>query len=380
MIRRGGRVAILGGGMAGLATAWRLSEPGWQDELESITVYQRGWRLGGKGASSRGPNGRIEEHGLHLWLGYYENSFRLLRECYAELDRPATDPDAPIRTWRDAMIPSGTVGLEDRRADGWHHWLGQFTTNDLLPGEPEDTAYEYTMTDVLRRALELVVDFLESLPDRDTPTGDVVVSLSPQAPSGEERRSPRALRHATIAAVLEATAQVRRGLDRSGVASSVAALDRALAAADEALRDMAEDDPDLRRTWHLVAVLMSAARGMLADGIFSGRSIRELNDEDFLDWIGRHGAPAGVEDFAFLRGLYDLAFADAGPKRSERGRRRGHRDLPDIEDVRRVPRRDLLEDGRGNGRHRVRAALPGAAAAGRGVRVLPPRRQPAPVG
>ena len=35
--------------MAGLTTAWRLSEPGWQDRFESITVYQRGWRLGGKG-------------------------------------------------------------------------------------------------------------------------------------------------------------------------------------------------------------------------------------------------------------------------------------------------------------------------------------------
>jgi uncharacterized protein with NAD-binding domain and iron-sulfur cluster len=102
MSRRGGRVAILGGGMAGLATAWRLSEPGWQDELESITVYQRGWRLGGKGASSRGLNGRIEEHGLHLWLGYYENSFRLLRECYAELDRPATVPMGGITGWESS--------------------------------------------------------------------------------------------------------------------------------------------------------------------------------------------------------------------------------------------------------------------------------------
>ena len=318
MSRRGGRVAILGGGMAGLAAAWRLSEPGWQDELESITVYQRGWRLGGKGASSRGLNGRIEEHGLHLWLGYYENSFRLLRECYAELDRPATDPDAPIRTWRDAMIPSGTVGLEDRRADGWHHWMGQFTTNDLLPGEPEGTAYEYTAMDILRRAIELVVDFLESLPDGDTPTGGLVLNLSPQAPSGGSAVAA-GLRHVMLGAVLEASAQVRRGLDRSGVASSVASLDRALAAAGEVLRDMTEEDPDLRRTWHLVAVLMSAARGMLADGIFSGRSIRELNDEDFLDWIERHNAPAGVEDFAFLRGLYDLAFADAGPQRASGG-------------------------------------------------------------
>ncbi|EJZ12597.1 FAD-dependent oxidoreductase, partial [Mycolicibacterium vaccae] len=47
------RVAILGGGMAGLSAAWRLSEPGWQKRFESVTVYQRGWRLGGKAASSR---------------------------------------------------------------------------------------------------------------------------------------------------------------------------------------------------------------------------------------------------------------------------------------------------------------------------------------
>ena len=89
MKRPSGKVAILGGGMAGLSAAWRLSEPGWRDRFESITVYQRGWRLGGKGASSRGTNGRIEEHGLHIWLGSYENAFGLLRECYAELDRPA---------------------------------------------------------------------------------------------------------------------------------------------------------------------------------------------------------------------------------------------------------------------------------------------------
>ena len=92
-----------------------------------------------QGRQQPGPERRIEEHGLHLWLGYYENAFRLLRECYAELDRPATDPEAPIQTWREAMIPAGTVGLEDRRADGWHHWLGQFSPNDLLPGEPDAT-------------------------------------------------------------------------------------------------------------------------------------------------------------------------------------------------------------------------------------------------
>jgi uncharacterized protein with NAD-binding domain and iron-sulfur cluster len=312
-------VAILGGGMAGLAAAWRLSEPGWREELESITVFQRGWRLGGKGASSRGPNGRIEEHGLHLWLGYYENAFRLLRECYAELDRPRTDPAAPIKTWRDAIFPAGTVGLEDRRSDGWHHWLGQFTPNELLPGEPDAARRELTIADVVRRALQLIADFLRSLPDERPASGRVVLSGSPDAPSGPDALVD-GFRVTVLAAILEVTAWVRGALDRSGIAPSLAALDRALGVTDDALRSLAEDDANLRRTWHLVAVMTAVVRGMIADGILTGqRGFRALNEEDFLDWITRHGAPAEVADFAFIRGLYDLVFADAGPARSRRG-------------------------------------------------------------
>jgi uncharacterized protein with NAD-binding domain and iron-sulfur cluster len=310
------RVAVLGGGMAGLAAAWRLSEPGWRAELESITVYQRGWRLGGKGASSRGPNGRIEEHGLHLWLGYYENAFRLLRECYAELDRSRTDPEAPIRTWRDAMLPAQTVGLEDRRADGWHHWLGAFTPNDLVPGEPHGSVRELGAADIVRRALRLIADFLDSLPDDP---GAVVLSGGPQLPAGGSGVGA-GLRVGVLAAVLEATAMLRRAVDRSSVAASVGALDRAIATTNEALRGLAADDPDLRRTWHLVAVMAAVTRGLLADGIVGDRrSFRDLNDEDFLDWISRHGAPPDVAGFAFVRGLYDLVFADAGPERLRRG-------------------------------------------------------------
>jgi uncharacterized protein with NAD-binding domain and iron-sulfur cluster len=59
---------------------------------------------------------------------------------------------------------------------------------------------------------------------------------------------------------------------------------------------------------------------MLADGIVTNqRGLRALNEEDFLDWIGRHGAPADVADFAFIRGLYDLGFGEAGTARAERG-------------------------------------------------------------
>ena len=45
------KIAVLGGGVGALSAAFYLTEqPGW-DELYEITVYQHGWRLGGKCAS-----------------------------------------------------------------------------------------------------------------------------------------------------------------------------------------------------------------------------------------------------------------------------------------------------------------------------------------
>src|SRR3982750_4573510 len=122
--------------MAGLTGAWALSDPA-ASEVESVTVYQRGWRLGGKGASSRGVHGRIEEHGLHVWLGYYDNAFALIREVYHELDRERdrTDPGCPIRSWRDAFPPADDVGVEDHVDGSWSHWVATFRQR---PGEPGD--------------------------------------------------------------------------------------------------------------------------------------------------------------------------------------------------------------------------------------------------
>ena len=143
-VARGGddpmrRVVVLGGGMAGLAAAWRLSDPSRREEIE-VTVYQRGWRLGGKGASSRGAHGRIEEHGLHVWFGYYDNAFALMREVYDELDRDRTDPACPIRSWRDAFTEADDVGVEDGAGGSWSHWVATFRRQPGEPGDDRETA------------------------------------------------------------------------------------------------------------------------------------------------------------------------------------------------------------------------------------------------
>src|SRR5579884_2188169 len=109
--RRPIKVAVLGGGCAAMAAAFELTRPEHQGRFE-LTVYQMGWRLGGKGASGRGPHDRIEEHGLHLWMGFYENAFRLMRDCYAELGRDRAR--CRIAGWRDAFVPAEMNVVADR--------------------------------------------------------------------------------------------------------------------------------------------------------------------------------------------------------------------------------------------------------------------------
>ena len=291
-----GRVAVLGGGMAGLSAAWRLSEPGWQDRIESITVYQRGWRLGGKGASSRGQHGRIEEHGLHVWLGSYENAFALLRECYAELDRATTDPDAPIRTWDEAMMPADSLGMADRSGDDWLVWAGRFARNDELPGEPHATGRELTVVGFIRRALQLILDFSESL--GETTPGGLVLSTSPDTAS---TRWIEAVRRGTLAMLAVLANPLPPEAIRAGLMARPA----------DAVREAIEYEhrPDHRRFWLLISLLTATVRGLMADNLVTDpQGFRAINDEDYGEWILRHGAHPDVLDFPLVRGLYDMVF------------------------------------------------------------------------
>src|SRR5512143_2436086 len=147
-------VAVVGGGCAAMAAAFELSRPEHRGRYR-ITVYQQGFRLGGKGASGRGPAGRIEEHGLHVWLGFYENAFRLLRECYAELGRvPGT---ARFADWRDAFHRSSFVGVAESSPGGvWRDWTGYFPPGDGLPGDPLTEQNPFTVTSYLVRTASLL--------------------------------------------------------------------------------------------------------------------------------------------------------------------------------------------------------------------------------
>lgn len=153
------RIAVLGGGLGSLSTVFQMTNtPGWQDKYD-ITIYQMGWRAGGKCASGRdmrdGYGSRILEHGLHLFAGFYNYCFKMLSDCYAELDRPDGHPNQ--RVW-DAFIGLDQVTLMDKSQDPdgterFNAWAIDFSP---LPGNPGDTVEPAAITDLMVALIKLM--------------------------------------------------------------------------------------------------------------------------------------------------------------------------------------------------------------------------------
>ena len=296
-----------------MAAAWRLSEPGWEDRFERITVYQRGWRFGGKGASSRGVNERIEEHGLHIWLGYYENSFRVVRQVYDALDRETTAPETPIKTWTDAFQPVTDVGFEDFDGTRWKHWVATFRPNEELPGEGDAESGAMTVVEFVARSLTLVADFYASLGSAQ-PTSGLVLSTSPKPPQGLS--GWQGALAAVIPSLLAGATQVVSMIRHSQRSVSLEfgwleSLDSTLERLHSALRDLAVHDDRARRMWSLMDLVMTTTRGIITDGLLvDPRGFAAINDQDYRYWIRRHGASEETLDSALVRGMYDLTFAN----------------------------------------------------------------------
>src|SRR5580704_11249831 len=154
------RVLVLGGGIGALTAAFDLTSTYAAQQRFQVTLLQHGWRAGGKGASGRGGDeARVQEHGLHLLMGFYDNAFRVIRQCYGEL-RP--DPDERFQNWSDGFAAQRfvTLGAPDL-ADGAH------TINfPELPGTPGDPRVEADVADYaseLLRWMEQLFEEAESL-------------------------------------------------------------------------------------------------------------------------------------------------------------------------------------------------------------------------
>src|SRR5689334_4978494 len=165
------QIAILGGGMGAMTAAFYLtSVPGWRERYD-VTVYQMGWRLGGKGASgrNRASGDRIEEHGLHLFFGFYDNTFATMQRLYRELGRP---PGAPLARWDQAWQPHSYFVLEEDLGDRIEHWPFEFPSNDGVPGQGGDLPTPWQMLQILLGWAREIFEATSDAPPRTTVTPD----------------------------------------------------------------------------------------------------------------------------------------------------------------------------------------------------------------
>lgn len=307
------RIAILGGGMASLTAAYELTRPE-LNHLFDVTVYQQGWRLGGKGASGRNRHHhqRIEEHGFHVWMGFYENAFRLIRDCYAELGRPA---GAPLASWQDAFKPHGYIVLDDE-GDPWPLSFPFDPPGGATPGDgrPIPTPPEY-----VPRILEIIVMLLRA----HEPTRPLFATMhehfSIVATLDELLVKIESLLiipiggvEAVVAQLLGAAQKLAEHIERVLPADLDGLYKRILALVDRVAAPLLAhfDGDELRHTRLLLDFAFTHLRGFIRDGLLlPPYDFSKIDDRDYRQWLSDHGARDETVRSAPVTALYDLVFA-----------------------------------------------------------------------
>lgn len=270
-----------------MAAAMALTDPA-QRGRYVVTVYQQGWRLGGKGAAGRNfrDHARIEEHGLHIWLGCYENAFRLMRQCYAELGRPAS---APLGTIEQAFRAQSDVVLSELINGAWQPWALSFPSDRTFPGE----------RDHLPTLWDYFVKVLEWIPNLLAPHAPLYEAPG-QHVGHEHRRRARSR--------LEAVPRHPEPAHQPVLDEVAVHLARLRAAVAERAAPHLADDHPLRHAWILLDFGLAIMRGIIADGLFFG-GYERINHLDFRDWLLAHGADTMTCASPAVAVLYELIFS-----------------------------------------------------------------------
>lgn len=253
------RVLIIGGGLGGCSAAWALSRTPQLRADVKVTVLQPGWRLGGKGASGRNAaiGQRIEEHGLHMFMGWYDRAFYMLRETYKA--RPSY-PTAVHRSALDAF--AGVDRMYFGQPDKSDFWDMPFDHKpNPTPG------HDFRPDPSVRERTE---QFVRSLASRLGLPGVVI---------------PVAAELEDLLEIIEfiASGVVRLALPAEAAFRANVMLDLAFAIINGLITDQVA-----ARGWH------------------------SINDRDFRVWLSAHGARRSTIDSALIKALYDLAFAYVG--------------------------------------------------------------------
>jgi uncharacterized protein with NAD-binding domain and iron-sulfur cluster len=341
------KIAILGGGISALTAAFELTHSKESADRYEITVYQVGHRLGGKGASGRNREhaDRIEEHGLHILMGFYENTFRILRECYAELGRPA---GAPLATVEDAFEPHSFITIAEEVQGKWEHWPLPFPP---LPGKPGEGRVELPPPPVairqilswMRTAMNSSKELRDFTPHFDKYLLEIDRRLAPplKGPTRGDGELPPAsddelqrlvglidgiqkaegrkgdMRGSGLTIPVFTFLELSYRLSRFSAAETSARLSWLLGRfrswlSAEIMAKIGQSTL-LRRLFITFDLGITVVLGMITDGVLKPPyEFFALDDLDLQGWLEKHGAAKVTRDSALIRSVYNLVFSGPG--------------------------------------------------------------------
>jgi uncharacterized protein with NAD-binding domain and iron-sulfur cluster len=326
--RRPIEVAIIGGGCASIAAAFELTRPEHKGAYH-VTIYQLGWRLGGKGASGRGPAGRIEEHGLHVWLGCYDNAFQLLRQCYEELKASPKGRKANgkgrLRNWDDYFHPDSHIAVAGASTQGgWVNWAAHFPPAPGMPGDPIDKQNPFALTHYLARAVSLLRTLLLGLETFRPSNGtnedtNPDASQIPDEPVEIAARITRLLRVGALASAaiaVEALALVEaalRSIPKVPESMLLPVLEAIASALRKKFEEIVTNDDHTRHQWEVIDLVLANLVGAVRYKLLTDpRGLDAINHLDHREWLRENGASERAVNSPFTRALYDLTMAYEG--------------------------------------------------------------------
>lgn len=309
------KVAILGGGAGAMSTAfWLSATPELRSRFE-ITVYTQGHRLGGKGASGRNAaqGQRIEEHGLHVMMGFYETVFATLRACYRFMPMPEVNPAFP--NWQEAFRPQFDVTLwtgphfVDLIKRDWHPWTFTLPHRPGLPGDgPLVVRHDvHHMNTGIKSFLQHWVD---------GPLTRLLTRHENDSKwSNELRDSYRSMCAAVLQAIENNVDFFIDGIRNKFIAElekwqhwfqqHVSPLLKGLAALSPG-----EMGVDAYRLLVMCELGFAGSIGFLKDVVpYRMQGFERINQFDFVDWLKANGADETAAWSPVTKCLYDLGFA-----------------------------------------------------------------------
>jgi uncharacterized protein with NAD-binding domain and iron-sulfur cluster len=282
------KIAILGGGIGSLAAAFDITEQDPDGSLFEVTIYQVGWRLGGKcavGWSGGSPNVRYE-HGLHVWAGFYDNAFDLIQRCYDAMSPP------PFADWSDAFYPIDDFWVEDDDdGGGLRAWRLHAVPNGLVPGVGDVKSPDQLWMALLNLVSNAFYSSaLEAIASR----------AAPLAVEAAAARTPERARVAR--ARLRGDEFALRPDARDALLNLLAAAHDGLSEADAIGAPPADQHIAVLINLGLALLLGMLDGNVLSDG-FDG-----LDGEEWTAWMRAYGAWDLTLNSAVVAGFYDYVF------------------------------------------------------------------------